>query len=62
MHRRCVAMHYAKQQGTDIMAFEVDDDFFCRVIIDQLDLTDPIAHIPAKGSAVQQFDVNQMIV
>ena len=55
------AMHYAIQPGTDIMAFEVDDDFFCRVIIDRLDLSDPKGHIPAKGSAIQQYDVNQMI-
>jgi hypothetical protein len=56
------AMHYAVQPGTEIMAFEVDDDFFCRVIIDQLDLQNPVEIIKKpQQKAVQQDTVNAMI-
>lgn len=56
------AMHYASVDNGDIQAFEVDDDFFCRVIIDKLELNQPVRRFPRPHQkAKQQAEVNQLI-
>jgi ectoine hydroxylase-related dioxygenase (phytanoyl-CoA dioxygenase family) len=56
------AMHYATVGGGDIMAFEVDDDFFCRVMIDRLDLDKPakLIHRPHE-KGIPQESINALI-
>lgn len=56
------AMHYARIGQDDIMAFEVDDDFFCRVIIDKLELENPVKRIAISGKSISQDVVNALIV